>query len=580
MTITLRNSLKPFGVLAILSVTLCPALSTAAPATKQVQLNAGSTASPSTLANPRQTRASAQAVNKSVKTLSVLERAWNMRSQSLIKKLAFVEQLQKEIETQPHTPENLGRVLLAQAVVLDSEESGRLAASELLRRAAETSRLSFPKQTIAQLWSGFQKNSDPHSTRNFTRLSNIVWALSTSGHNQIDENWDFFLALAHINRNQPAEALEALRRVDLKSALYRMAKLQEGLMLARAGETRLARIALEVVMTLATTTAENDAEFKHDFLLSIKEHAALNLARLAFEGKDFKEAIALYRTIDAQSPLFYESLSEQSWAFFLAGHPNRALGIGYGATSPFFNAQFQPEQYYMSAAVNYWLCDFSSAMRSIQAFVVHSKDEARHLNGWKLQGQLTDPENQALVNRAYTLVDDLMRGVQSEHTAIGPKARASLAQQENLIAGFKQLSETQLYRQKLSQAPWPLRTKKLIVDALIQNEQEQKRQLGLLTLSRIIGMQKQYQRALDQIRIIHLEIMMAEKDKLMNNPRSAQGQQFMGNELEFVETNTQAAKTWVNDKREFWKDELDSFVFSKKSQCKQTSEGRDQYAEK
>ncbi|MEN9826482.1 MAG: hypothetical protein RI953_2227, partial [Pseudomonadota bacterium] len=83
-----------------------------------------------------------------------------------------------------------------------------------------------------------------------------------------------------------------------------------------------------------------------------------------------------------------------------------------------------------------------------------------------------------------------------------------------------------------------------------------------------------------QLRLIHLEIMTAEKDKLANNDRSASGQQFLGTEAEFTESASQDPHLWSNDKREFWKDELDSFVFKKTSTCNQPEGEVSRHAEK
>jgi hypothetical protein len=63
--------------------------------------------------------------------------------------------------------------------------------------------------------------------------------------------------------------------------------------------------------------------------------------------------------------------------------------------------------------------------------------------------------------------------------------------------------------------------------------------------------------------------MTAEKDKLMAKQRSAVGQQFTTTEEQFMEAALHEARVWNDEKREFWKDELDGFVFRKKSQCQQ-----------
>ena len=127
---------------------------------------------------------------------------------------------------------------------------------------------------------------------------------------------------------------------------------------------------------------------------------------------------------------------------------------------------------------------------------------------------------------------------------------------------------------KLLGSAWPLQSKKTLIDALLNLEKKEQRRIGKLALSIIDAMRSDYERSLAQIRLIHLEIMTAEKDKLMKSGRSAEGQQFTGSEQDFLESAEGSARIWEDNKREFWKDELDSFVFNKKSECNTDEEER------
>ena len=506
---------------------------------------------------------------KQPKTLNILDRAWQQKDQSLIKKLTFVEQLQKDLETQFHTAENQSRLLLAQSVVLLSEQDTQLAAVELIRRAAQTYSLQISLTAAKTLWGEFQKTFGTNNGIHFNALADVAWALSTSGHDDLDENWSFFRAIDAKRRSNRKEALLQFSKMQPNSSLYRQTKLQEGLLLAGLGDTESAKRSLEVVLSLATTPAEKNADLSSEALINIKERAALNLARLQYEDKDYKEALALYRTIDSQSPLFYESLSEQGWAFFRAGYPNRALGVEYGASSPFFSKQFQPDLYFLRAAVNYWLCDLSASRQSIQSFALHSKDEAALLRKWTLSEKTSDAQQQTLISDAYRVADHLFRGVTSANNSLGPKSLNTVAQNQTLIRLFKNMEELRRQRTALQQSNWPLRIRGALVQSLVQREDSEQKNMGRLVLSMIQSMRTDYERALEQLKLIQIEIMTAEKDKLMAKQRSAVGQQFTTTEEQFMEAALHEARVWNDEKREFWKDELDGFVFRKKSQCQQ-----------
>ena len=150
----------------------------------------------------------------------------------------------------------------------------------------------------------------------------------------------------------------------------------------------------------------------------------------------------------------------------------------------------------------------------------------------------------------------------------------TLGRKRSLINGIDELATLRANRMKLLGSAWPLQSKKTLIDALLNLEKKEQRRIGKLALSIIDAMRSDYERSLAQMRLIHLEIMTAEKDKLMKSGRSAEGQQFTGSEQDFLESAEGSARIWEDNKREFWKDELDSFVFNKKSECNTDEEER------
>jgi tetratricopeptide (TPR) repeat protein len=517
---------------------------------------------------------------KSPKEIMLLDKAWQQKSESLLKKLAFIEQLQKDLDTQFHTLENQSRILMAQAIVLVSEETSRMAAVEFVKRAAELAPLKTNKTATAIVWKEFQKKIGINDSSNYNALAEIARALSTSGQSGNDAQWHFFLGIAAKNQGKIEDALAHLAKVEPTSPLFRHARLNEGLLNAANGQLQRARTALETVLSIDTTDAEKSSNMDNDNIVNLKEIAALNLARLMFENKEFKDALAFYRSIDSKSPLFYESLSEQGWAFFMAGHPNRALGAEYGATSPFFNSQFQPDQYFLSASVNYWLCDFAAARRNIRAFVAHTKNDAALLNKWKAAESASAEDKKLLVQKAFSIAEALVLGVSAQNSSLGPRSLQTIANKPLIVKKMKSLQMMRENRLAFQADKWPLRIKKAVMNALVKREEAEQAQVGSHVLAIIDSMRSEYDRAFNQLRLIHLEIMTAEKDKLANNDRSASGQQFLGTEAEFTESASQDPHLWSNDKREFWKDELDSFVFKKTSTCNQPEGEVSRHAEK
>ena len=514
-------------------------------------------------------------IKKNAKELQLLDKAWALRKETVSKKLAFTEKLLKDFENQNHTAENRSRLLLATALVLLSEENTQMASAELISEAAKIAPLKLNRTAAQFIWNDILKRIPSETSSGLNALTDVAAAIASDNQSEINESHTYFLALSRNQQGSAKDALSLFAKIETSSKFYRQAKLQEGLIHARDGNIARAKVALETVLSLEKTDAEKKAAFGDQFIIDLKERAVLNLARLHFESKEFKESISLYRSIDSQSPLFYESLSEQGWAFFMAGHPNRALGVGYGATSPHYNQQFQPDQYFLNASVNYWLCDFPAARKSIQSFVMHTRDDGQLLRRWgdSASPKTRDPDSERL-QKAFKIVEGLAQGVTHSNNLLGPRSLQTLGRKRSLINSIDELATLRANRMKLLGSAWPLQSKKTLIDALLNLEKKEQRRIGKLALSIIDAMRIDYERSLTQMRLIHLEIMTAEKDKLMKSGRSAEGQQFTGSEQEFLESAEGSARIWEDNKREFWKDELDSFVFNKKSECNTDEEER------
>lgn len=504
---------------------------------------------------------------KKPKPAAVLDRAWLMRKAPISGKLSFVAQLQKELETQPHSPENQARLQLAQAIVLLCEQKSEIAAVELIAGTTVFSKLNLSRQAVAFIWNDVFRKIPPRGAREIAALTAVAGALMSGNAVTPEESLAYFAALFAKESGDGNRAIALFSQIHPDSVFYRAAKLNEGLLYASTGELNKAKNALETVLSLERSAAEKEQDISDEKITGLKEYAALNLARLFFEAKLYKEAVALYRTIDSGSELFYESLSEQGWAFFLAGHPNRALGAEYGASSPFFALQFQPDLYFLRASVNYWLCDFKTALKDIQSFVVHTKEDAVFLRKWSIENISSGNEYRELIKKAYRISEGLAQGVSAKNSLLGPRALHSVEKNKSLMEFVKSASALRQMRKDIQKEKWPPAVTRLVVDSILRWEQREQDIIGRRTLFRITGMRADYERTLLQMRMIHMEIMTAEKDEMMSRGRSAEGQQFLGSEKEFLDSAERSSHVWTNEKKEFWRDELDSFVFRKKSQC-------------
>lgn len=495
---------------------------------------------------------------------ALLTKAWSLKKQDLSKKLAFTERILKNLENGRYNAQNRSKAILATALIALREEETRIVGAELIHAAAQASALDLSRDAAGHIWNEALKQLPEDTQLGTSSLSSIAVSLSSSKIPDLGDAHRYYLALEHLNQGKSNDALRLLSQIGPESKYYRRSKLHEGMVHAAKGDRGKAKDALEVAASLEQTLAESEADMSDEVLVAIKEKAILNLARLHFESGEFKSALSLYRSIDAQSSLFYESLSEQGWAFFMAGYPNRALGSEYGATSPHFNQLFQPDQYFLNAAVNYWLCDFDAAKNTIHKFVAHTKEDANLLRKWAARSSRKQDKN---ASRIYQLVEDISQGVSQKNSQLGPKSLQTLGRKQVLMNGVKEIHQLRQLRLSLLAKKWPRRSKNHFINALINLEEREKERVARIANLSIAAMQKEYERSLNQLRIINLEIMTAEKDRLMEQGRTSVGQEFLGTEKEFLELAENSTRKWNDSKQEYWKDELDKFVFNKKSQC-------------
>lgn len=92
---------------------------------------------------------------------------------------------------------------------------------------------------------------------------------------------------------------------------------------------------------------------------------AINLGRVAFQEKKFKESVKYFLGINKGHPLWIQALTEQAWAQLLGGDNEGAIGNMHSVQSPFFNSVYKPETYVIRTIGYLNLCQYPDAYRSL-----------------------------------------------------------------------------------------------------------------------------------------------------------------------------------------------------------------------
>jgi tetratricopeptide (TPR) repeat protein len=98
------------------------------------------------------------------------------------------------------------------------------------------------------------------------------------------------------------------------------------------------------------------------------EQATLNIARVHYEAKRYRESLQYYAEIPRTSENWLQALFEASWAFFLMQKHNNVLGNIHTLHSPFFEDRFLPESFILKSITYLRLCRISESREALVDF--------------------------------------------------------------------------------------------------------------------------------------------------------------------------------------------------------------------
>ncbi len=429
---------------------------------------------------------------------------------------------------------------------------------------------NFPESAEApKIWKSLRTFLPDQSEKNESILTALAETLfSNSILNNSDDLFVYLTAKKMHERGQYADALKLAQKIAPNQALYRRAKYLEGLCYLQLNSLEKAREAFRLVVQSDEFKDESASSELSSRMARLRESAVLNLARLSYEAGEFLESIGYYRSIESDSPYFFDSLNEQIWAFFLAGLPNRALGAQYAVASPFYKNRFNPEAYFLRSILFYWLCDYDRSINEVKGFIQHARLEGDQLmaslNSWNSQ-----PEKQTLLNYA-KIYDETAKRISARNIGLGPKTLTELLRRDSNKKVYDILVETQQLRLQLPVTFAGLKGTVFIetlAKAYENFELTQQLALGRRVKSVLVSLGSDYKKALEQTQMLYLEVLTAKKDTLLGKSRAGEPDQFKGTEVPFDDFKANQAMSWKQNKAEYWFDELGHYVFQYPTKC-------------
>ncbi|NBQ53639.1 MAG: hypothetical protein EBU49_08675, partial [Proteobacteria bacterium] len=240
-----------------------------------------------------------------------------------------------------------------------------------INKAIETTTLSATEQNrLIRLATRLSAHSG-------TGIAAMALSQKITSEDQIAE-WQWFSGLADLEKGDAKAAAEHFRMVRKTSRNFSRARYQLALIAYNEKRSAEAEAGFKEILE-AKPAPDSD----------LQDLTRLALGRLWYEQKKFQSAAAAYRTVSRNGPQFKTALFEQSWALFMAGFPNHALGAIHGIESPFFKDSFNPEATLLRSIILYWMCSYSDSDRALQEFIARHADPIDRLDNFLARQQLT-----------------------------------------------------------------------------------------------------------------------------------------------------------------------------------------------
>ena len=297
-----------------------------------------------------------------------------------------------------------------------------------------------------------------------------------------------------------------------------------------------------------------------DVVDKVSAMANLALGRLFFSTRQYGVSVRYYDLIDDQNPDWLQAIFEVSWVYFQLRQYPRALGNLHTLTSPYFTDQYFPESRVLQALILFYNCRYGDALGVVKEFV---QDYYPLLKELRAQlNQYPDP------NAFYAWL-----------------ARLSRASDAKFSERFKRIFNAALADRKLRRkfAFITVLNKELAaIDALekqnpsskvfltgLKGELKSYRSLvvgeaGSLAQARLTRVLKELKQHLAGALKIKGETLKAQRNALSSDVRAEQAAAAAAT-FEFAVDEEHVEWPFLG---EYWKDELGSYIYDIKSECK------------
>lgn len=456
------------------------------------------------------------------------------------------------------SPEKRVNLLQSQARLLYDDEYQVLAAI-YSAQAIKTSRTPLD-QDLTPSWKILWEVSQRKPIHSL--LGTLAGEISLGGEPapQFGTGWFYFIGNNAEGKKDFDLALDSYAKVNVTDRYFFPAKYQRAMIFVDQNRLTDAEAALNAILypTSVEMTPLDDKP-----KAEMMNYARMALARIYYEKRDFTNSIKIYRLVERNSPQFYDSLFEQSWAFFMGGYPNHALGALHSVESPFFKEYFNPEASLLRAIIHYWLCRYDDSRAALADFMERHASGVESLAGFLDRRRLA-PET------ALRLFEDVIAGVSSDSLGIPTSILMSAAEKDSMLLVRDQLAGVLSEKTKLkNRGVYGSRTTlDRPTEHLDRWLDSLKIELGTKYLTELRTMKVEYERLYSQAQFLYVELLMSEKEKLLGKDLHASSKITRVSTQQNIGGWGKGVQSWAeSDKNEFWWDEIGFYIYNVKPMC-------------
>lgn len=377
-----------------------------------------------------------------------------------------------------------------------------------------------------------------------------------------ETEWRYIEGNSLAKQKLTEKAMAAYSGVKVSDRYFFPAKYQQAMIHLDAGRYNEAVASLKAI--IYPTSQELSSLNQRERLL-ITDDANMALGRIYYEQRQFPLAMKHYRLVGSKSDYFYDSLFEQSWALFMAGYPNHALGTLYAVRSPFFKEAFNPEATMLASIIYYWMCRYDDSRNELADFIEFHGGAIKSLNEFLSRKSLNEEV-------AYSVFENTVTGVSSDALGMPRTLLNTAIQQDSMMHVRDQFASVLSELQRLE-------TKGIFGDRenistprgyLTQWASALKTDIGKRFLIELQEMRREYERLHEQAQFLYVELLMSQKDQLLGKELHGTSKIGKVSGRDNISGWGKQTQAWASDdKEEYWQDELGFHIYRLQPLCKE-----------